>query len=296
MRGLASASLALVPGIFSYPIQLDSTKLPEPPPNKWSYSQNTVQAVFVTSDLKLQIYYTGGLNKEDRSRIMYKNGGIGAINFSFFDRASLNPVGTVIGKKPDGTPFIRLEAAQTDKQKEILDSRYCIAVGHDGTIEIALRPAFIKTREDRRSLPSRFSSYGEGFLAYHLNHPSAQKAIREGDFPRVKSQINFWNKGPVNGQSAYNGIRGQNSVNRSFLIIGERAGEKITAIAHVSSATLVSSVFQINKMLKDNNVTGETLIILDGGGSSSLIKPGFHKHTDGRNIPTMLVLQENKIL
>jgi hypothetical protein len=224
---------------------------------------------------------------------MYKNGGIGAINFSFFDRTSLNPIGTVIGKRPDGTQFIRLEAAQTKKQKEILDSRYCIAVTHDGAIKVGLRPEFIKSAKDRRELPVKYSSFGEGFLAYHVGDPSAQKALREGDFQRVKSQINFWNKGPVNGQSAYNGVRGENSVNRSFLVMGEMAGEKITAIAYVSSSTLVSSLFQINKMLKDNNVLGETIVILDGGGSSSLIKPGFHKHTDGRNIPTMLVLEEN---
>ncbi|GEM_PF-6566016 len=292
MRGALSASLAIISPMITAP---NEAKLPDMPLSTWEHTQSNVTGVFVDPTMiTLQVYRTSSLNKEERSRLMYKSGAIGSINFSFFDRGTLEPVGTIVGKNPDGTPYIRLEAAGTKRRKEILDSRYCIGVSQDGTIQVGLRPEFIKTPEDRKSLQEKYTSYGEGFLGYPLDHLKAQEAINDKDYRRIRSQVNFWNTGLVNGKSAYDGVNGSGKIDRSFVITGTQDGREVTVIAIVKSSTLARSIYSLSEMLTQNGVVGSKVIIGDGGGSSSLLKPGFHSHTDGRRLATMLVIEAKR--
>ena len=291
MRGALSASLAMISPIMNAP----EAKLPELPLGNWEHQAGNVTGVFVDPAMAtLQVYRTSSLNEEERSRLMYKSGAIGSINFSFFDRSTLEPVGTIVGKHPDGSPYIRLEAAGTKKRKEILDTRYSIGISRDGTIKVGLRPEFIKTPGDRKSLQDNYISYGEGFLGYPLNHPKAEEAIKNRDYARIRSQVNFWNTGTVNGKSAYDGVNGSGKIDRSFVVTGTQDGRQVTAIAIVRGSTLARSIYSLTEMLAENGVTGDKVIIADGGGSSSLLKPGFHNHTDGRRLATMLVIEAKR--
>lgn len=270
-------------------------KLPELPLSTWEHTQSNITGVFIDPTMTtLQVYRTSSLTQEERSRLMYKSGAIGSINFSFFNRSTLEPVGTIVGKNPDGTPYIRLEAAGTKKRKEILDTRYCIGVSPDGTIKVGLRPEFIKTPDDRKLLQDNFISYGEGFLGYPLNHAKSQEAIKNKDYLRIRSQVNFWNTGTVNGKSAYDGVNGSGKIDRSFVVTGTQDGRAVTAIAIVKGSTLARSIYSLSQMLAENGVAGDKVIIGDGGGSSSLLKPGSHKHTDGRRLATMLVIEAKR--
>lgn len=290
-----SAAMALMsPMIPSIPSE---QKLPELPPSNWSYSGSRIKGVFVDPKMMtLQVYKTSSLNEEERSRLMYTLGGIGSINFSFFNLNSLAPLGVVVAKNPDGTPSMNLATPHDKKIEEVLNTRYCLGITNQGVVKVGLRSEFIRTTKDRKTLGEQFTSFGEGFLGYQIGDLRAKEALKNQDYSRIRAQVNYWNKGIVNGKSAYLGINGSGKINRSFIVIGDQDGREVISLVLITNSTLALSICKIDQMLKENLITGKFVLIVDGGGSASLLKPGFHKHTDRRRLPTMLVIESKSPL